>query len=343
MIIRSAEILRDLGAQIFAAQGVPLDKAELIAETLVEANLTGHDSHGVSYYVTYSDRIKKGFIDVEAEPKIVKETPSSALVDGRWAPGQVTAMKVIGLTVEKAKGHAVSAVGAFNCNHIGRVGYYTNWAARHGVAALAFVNVGHPSVSVHNGLGKVFGTNPISAAFPTGEAKPFLMDYATSIVAAGKLSVARANHKKIPTNWVRDKEGNITDDPFALREGGWLLSFGEHKGYCLQFIAELLGAVMTGSRTGLDPETEPYSPNGVFAIAIDPNAFVGLEVFKKRADSLLFGVKGTKPKPEKRILIPGEPEWETKGQRLSEGIQIPDETWNQIVSLVKELGIEIDE
>jgi len=124
----------------------------------VEANLTGHDSHGVTYYSAYSNRIKEGHIDVKADPKTVKETPSSALVDGGWAPGQITAMYAMELAVKKAKENDVSAVGAYNCNHIGRVGYYTNWAAERDIIAMMFVNVGNPSATVFNGTTRVFGT-----------------------------------------------------------------------------------------------------------------------------------------------------------------------------------------
>jgi LDH2 family malate/lactate/ureidoglycolate dehydrogenase len=343
MIFRQAETLKRLGTEIFAAQGLDRDKAEFLADTLVEASLTGHDSHGVSYFVTYSDRIRKGFIDVYAEPTVEKETSSTALVDGHWAPGQITAKFLIELAVEKAKRQSVSAVGAYNCSHIGRVGYYTEWATRSGVIAMMFVNVGHPSVSVYGGIGKVFGTNPFSASVPTGEDKPYLLDYATSMVAAGKLSIARAKHEKIPINWTRDKDGNLTDDPRAYREGGWLLPFGEHKGYCLQLLMELLGAVLTGSRTGLDPEKEPPSPNGVLAVAIDPEAFVGLEAFKQRADSVICHVKQTRPQPGGRVLVPGEPEWEAKERRLREGIPIPEDTWRQIVNLVEEIGLDFTE
>jgi len=343
MIIQPAERLRKLGADIFAAQGLSREKAELLSETLVEANITGHDSHGVSYFVTYSDRIKKGYIDVDAEPTVARETDSTALVDGHDAPGQITARYVIELAVRKAKEQKVSAVGAFNCNHIGRVGYYTNLAAQKGVVAMMFVNVGHPSVSVYGGLGRVLGTNPFSAAVPTGKARPYLLDYATSVVAAGKLSIARSKNEKIPMYWTKDKDGNATDDPMAYREGGWLLPFGEHKGYCLQLLMELLGAVLTGSRMGTDPEREPPSPNGVLAVAIDPEAFIGLDPFKERADALFSHVKKVRPEPGSRVLIPGEPEWETREQRLRDGIPIPEETWDNIIKLANELGINLKE
>jgi len=340
MKLFKADKLRQLGVEIFSAQGLAREKAEFLAGTLVEANLTGHDSHGVTYYAAYSNRIKNGHIDVNAEPEIVKETANSALIDGHYAPGQVTAKHLIEVAVEKAKENVVSAVGAFNCNHIGRIGYYTNWAAHQGVVAMLFVNVGGPSVSVYHGMGKAFGTNPFSAAVPTGEAKPFLVDYATSMVAAGKLGVARAKEEKIPFHWVRDKEGKPTDDPGATREGGWLLPFGEHKGYCLQLLTELLGAVLTGSRTGPDPDRVPPSTNGVFAIALDPEAFVGLEALKQGTDEIIDYVKGIEPEPGERVLVPGEPEWESKEQRLRDGIPIPDSTWEQITMLCGELGID---
>ena len=340
MIVLPADTLRELGAAIFTSLGVPRDKAEFVAETLVEASLTGHDSHGVSYFVRYSDRIRQGFINVNVEPMVVKESPSSALVDGRWAFGQVTAMRVMELAREKSKDHVISAVGAYNCNHIGRVGYYTSWAARQGVVAMMFVNVGHPTVAVHGGLGRVFGTNPFSTAAPTCNTNPFLLDYATSVVAEGKVRIAREKHEKIPRHWIRDKLGEVTDDPMAMLDDGWLLPFGEYKGYCLQMLMELMGAVMTGSRTGLDPKTEPPSPNGVFAIAVDPKGFVGPEAFKRRAEEVFRGVKATTPKTGDRILIPGEPEWETREQRLRDGIPIPEETWSQIAKLAEELGID---
>ncbi|MGD2200695.1 MAG: Ldh family oxidoreductase [Candidatus Bathyarchaeota archaeon] len=341
MTVIPADELTELGADIFEVQGVDRERAEFIAQTLVEANLTGHDSHGVFYYVTYSERIEEGHIVVDADPIIAKETPTTALIDGRWAPGQITARRLIELAVQKARDNMVGAVGAFNCNHIGRVGYYTNWASRQGVIAMMFVNVGTPAVSVYGGLGKIFGTNPISVAVPTDEASPFLLDYATSVVASGKLSVARAKHTKIPIHWARDRDGDLTDDPFAVKDGGWLLPFGLYKGYCLQLVSELLGAVLTGSRTGTDPDRTPPSPNGVFAVAVNPEAFVGLDPFKAGADKLLGEVKAVETEPARRVMTPGEPEWESRERRLTEGVSIPQETWEGIVALSAKLGVEV--
>ena len=343
MIVVPAERLLKLGKDIFKAQGLAHEKAEFLVETLVEASLTGHSSHGVRYFVIYSDRIKESHIKLDAEPIIVQETPATAYIDGRYAPGQITAKKLMEVAVAKAKENMVSAVGAYNCNHIGRIGYYTNWAAKQGVVALMFVNVGGPSVAVHGGMGKSFGTNPISVGIPTGDAKPFLTDYATSVGAAGKVAVARDKYAKIPLHWTKDKHGKPTDDPFAFKDGGWLLPFGEYKGYALQLVSELLGAVLTGSRVGMDPDQIPPSTNGVFMIAVDPGAFVGLDTFREGVDDVIRRVKEIEPEPGKRVMIPGEPEWESKESRLAEGIPIPKETWDGIVKLVEELGLKIED
>ena len=341
MVVIPAEELRELGVEIFKAQGASEERSRFLVETLVEANLTGHDSHGVHYYVMYSKRIEEGYINVDEEPVVVNESPSSAFIDGRWTFGQVTAMKVAETAVMKAQEHMVAAVGAYNCNHIGRIGYYTEWAAKHDIIASFYVNVGHPAVSVHNGLGKAFGTNPFSVSVPTCSDTPFLVDYATSVVAAGKVSVARARKSKIPRHWVRDRYGRVTDDPNATLEGGWLLPFGDYKGQGLQMICELLGAVLTVSRTGLSGVTTPPSPNGVFMVAVNPEAFVGLDEFKARTAELLERVKGLPAVAGERVMVPGEPEKESKERRLSEGVPVPDSTWDAIRDLCGRLGVEV--
>jgi LDH2 family malate/lactate/ureidoglycolate dehydrogenase len=341
MVVIPVDELKELGVKIFMAQGASEERARLLVGTLVEGNLTGHDSHGVHYYVGYSGRINEGYIKVNEEPVIVKESPSSALIDGRWTFGQVTAMKVAETAVKKAKEHMVAGVGAYNCNHIGRIGYYTDWAAKHDIITTFYVNVGNPSASAYHGMGKAFGTNPYSVSVPTGSETPFLVDYATSVVAAGKVAVARAKNVKIPTHWARDKYGRVTDDPFALSDGGWLLPFGEYKGYGLQMASELLGAVLTGSRTGLSGIRLPPSPNGIFMLAVNPEGFVGLDEFKRSTAELLEKVKSLPAVSGERVLVPGEPEKESKERRLKEGITVPESTWGEIKTLCGRLGVEV--
>ena len=342
MIRVPADKITELGIEIFTKQGTSLERATFLVETLVEGNLAGHDSHGVYYYTRYSERIKQGYIKPMAEPEIVKETPGTAFIDGKWTFGQITAKKLVETAVDKAKENMVSAVGAFNCNHIGRIGYYTDWAAKQGIISTFYVNVGNPIVSLHNGLGKTFGTNPYSASVPTGGDIPFLVDYATSVVAAGKLSVASAKKAKIPKHWTRDQYGRVNDDPNILRDGGWLLPFGEYKGYGLQMVCELLGAVLTGSRVGPSGVELPPSPNGIFMMAVNPEAFIGLDEFTKNTDALLKQVKNWPALGGERVYVPGEPEKETKEKRLREGIDLPETTWGEIMALCEELGIDAD-
>jgi LDH2 family malate/lactate/ureidoglycolate dehydrogenase len=342
MIKVQADKIKEIGIEIFKKQGVSLEHASYLVETIVEANLTGHDSHGVCYYVRYSDRIKEGSLNVEAEPVIVKETSGTALIDGNWTFGQITAKRLVEIAVKKAKENMVSAVGAYNCNHIGRIGYYTDWAAKQGIISTFYVNVGNPSVSIFNGFGKTFGTNPYSVSVPTSGDTPFLVDYATSVVSAGKLSFARAKGTKIPKHWARDKNGRESDDPNVLKEEGWLLPFGEYKGYGLQMVCELLGAVLTGSRIGLSGLSNPPSPNGIFMLAVNPDAFVGLDEFTKNTDKLLEQVKNWPALDEEQVMTPGMPEQESKKLRLKAGFKVPMTTWNEIMELCEELGIDAD-
>jgi LDH2 family malate/lactate/ureidoglycolate dehydrogenase len=166
------------------------------------------------------------------------------------------------------------------------------------------------------------------------------MDYATSFAAAGKISVARAKHAKIPKHWVRDKNGEPTDDPNAFYDGGYLLGFGEHKGYGIQMTSELLGAALTGSRASMDDSKNPPSPNGVFCIAINPEAFVGLKAFKEKSSEIIKFVKSRKPEKGETVLIPGDPERISKRQRLQEGVPLPEDTWEQIRKISVELDLD---
>ena len=340
MITTEAQGLRELGTQIFVALGATNSKAEFVAETLVEANLCGHDSHGVYYFSVYGERIRQGHIHPKENPRIVKETSASAYIDGRWGFGQVAAMKMMETAVEKAKTNMVAAVGGFNINHIGRLGYYTTWATEQDMVGMMFVNVGNACVSAFHSIGRTFGTNPASISTPTATGENFLMDYATSFAASGKLSVARAKHVKVPSHWIRDRNGNPTDDPNAYYDGGYLVGFGEHKGYGIQMVSELLGAALTGSRTSMDEIQKPPSTNGVFCIAINPKAFVGLDAFKGKSSDIIKIVKSRKPEKGETVLIPGDPERISKKQRQREGILIPEDSWEQISKISVELGLD---
>jgi len=345
--------LRKLGVSIFKHLGAPRDYSELVVDMLVEASLVGHGSHGIRYIPIYAERIKKGIIDIKSRPEVIRETPSTAHIDGHWAFGQATAKKTFEVAIEKAKRSSVSAVAAFHCNHIGRLGAYTMMAAKNDMIGILTANVAHPIVQPFGGASRVFGTNPISVAVPAGEMKPFLLDFATSAVAEGKIGLSAMTGAKIPLGWIVDKEGHETDNPLdfstptgAVGEDGRLLSFGSrdsHKGYCLSILMEILGGLLTGAGSFVDGENVHSYENGILAIVLDIEAFTPLDTFKKRIDSLFRKVHTEPVDPQfehGEVQIPGEFEWRNREKHLREGIEISDPLWEQIVNLAQELGID---
>jgi uncharacterized oxidoreductase len=348
----SATELRKLGVNILKGLGAPTDYAELVVDTLIEANLVGHDSHGIQYITRYAERIKRGVIDPRAKPEVTKETASTAIVDGHWTFGQVTAKRTMELAIEKARKASISAVGAVHCNHIGRLGGYTMIAAEKGMIGMLMANVVHPVVQAYGGASRVFGTNPISVAVPAGEMKPFLLDFATSAAAEGKVGLAALRREKIPLGWVVDNEGHDTDDPLdfslpngAVGETGRLLSFGGRdgqKGYCLSVLMEILGGLLPGAGSIIDEDMHLYE-NGLLAIVLNVQRFTPMHLFKKRMDALFVKVHTAPadPKMYSTVQMPGDFEWRNREERLRDGFDLPETVWMQIRSLAEELQIEL--
>jgi LDH2 family malate/lactate/ureidoglycolate dehydrogenase len=346
--------IRKLGLSIFERLGAPTGYSELVVDTLIEANLVGHDSHGIRYIPIYAERIKKGIINPKSKPEVTKETPSTALIDGNWTFGQATAMKTVEVAIEKAKRTSISAVGAFHCNHIGRLGAYTMMAAENDMIGILTVNVVHPIVQPFGGASRVFGTNPISIATPAGEMKPFLLDFATSAVAEGKVGFAAVSGEKVPLGWIVDKYGQDTDNPLdfstpngSVGEDGRLLSFGArdgHKGYCLSFLMEILGGILTGAGSIAEGEPAHLYENGLLAIVLDIRKFTPVKVFKKRIDSLIRRIHQEPVETGfqySEVQVPGQFEWRNREKHLTDGIDVPKPVWEQIVNLAHELRIEI--
>jgi uncharacterized oxidoreductase len=348
----SAAELRPLGVSILKRLGAPTDYAELVVDTLIEANLVGHDSHGIQYIARYAERIKRGVIDPRAMPEVTKETASTAIVDGHWTFGQVTAKRTLELAIQKAKKTSISAVGAIHCNHIGRLGAYTMMAADEGMIGMLMANVVHPVVQPYGGSSSIFGTNPISVAAPAGEMKPFLLDFATSAVAEGKVGLAALRREKVPLGWIVDNGGRDTDNPldFSLPDGsvgenGRLLSFGGRdgqKGYCLSVMMEMLGGLLPGAGSVIDRDIHLYE-NGLLAIVLDVQRFTPVELFKNRMDELGNKVH-TAPADSgiyDTVQMPGDYEWGNREKRLREGFDLPETAWMQIRTLARELQIDL--
>jgi uncharacterized oxidoreductase len=336
-----------LGGRIFEALKVPREEAAWVAELLVRANLAGHDSHGVIRIPQYAQAIKSALVRPGIPPDIVKESPSTALIDGHWGLGQVVARRAMELAIHKAREAKISSVCAYNLYHVGRLADYTRMAAEQDFAAIMTVNGGgaSPIVAPFGGAAGRLATNPIAIAFPTGGPVPFLLDMATSVVAEGKVRVKRNRGERTPEGWLLDNRGHPTTDPNALYQEprGAILPLGGnagHKGFGLAMVVEILGGIL--ARAGYARQGVNRFSNGTFIVVIEISAFVEPSQFRAEIDDLLTYVKSAPKAPGvEAIFHPGEPEALEHERRERDGIPLEDETWQQITALAQELGIAI--
>ncbi|MGH2461987.1 MAG: Ldh family oxidoreductase [Chloroflexota bacterium] len=344
MIVQSAKALTEISQRIFVAVGCPDEISRRVTAALVDANLCGHDSHGVIRIPTYVEAVREGHVVADAHPAVIRQTPVTALVDGRWSFGQVSAAYGANLAIEKAKASGVSMVGIVRCNHIGRLGEYATMAADAGVALIVTAGgFGGRGVSAvpFGGSRPLFGTNPISVGIPAGVQPDVLVDFATTAVAAGKIEVARAKKAPLPPGAIVDRDGRPTTDPEDYYKGGALLPFGGHKGYALSVMVEFLGRVMTGADAYAEGSRggPVYGHSGTLMLAMDPTIFVDAGQYADAADATLERLKAVPPAPgSSGVLIPGEPESRSRAERLVNGIPLAEDTWERIQSTARSLG-----
>ncbi len=342
-----ADQLRAFGSQIFIALGVPSEDAELVSKLLVEANLTGFDSHGVIRIPIYARGIRVGAVKPGAEIRIIRETRSTAAIDGGWNLGQVVARYAMNVCIEKAKKSVVGLVTAKNSQHAGRLNTYAEMALAQDMIGIASVN-SSSFVAPYGGKSKQLGTNPLCFAVPSGEMPPMVLDMATSVWARGKIMVHLARGEPLPEGIFMDPDGNPTTDPGWYTKGGALRTLGGdiagYKGLGLSLLVEMLTGALTegGVSNSEEYRSRPfYGGNGIFMMAIDVGQVTDLDAFKRRVDGLLSSVKDSPPAPGySRVLIPGEPERLKREKRLREGIFVEDKTWGDLLALAEELGVE---
>lgn len=340
MVVLQAEQWQRIGHDLFVAAGATESNATRVTESLVDSSLVGHDSHGVIRILQYLQAIEAGHLDPAAEPKIVKETASTTFVDGKWSFGQVSAEICMKRAIEQAKRQGIAMAGLVNAYHIGRLGEYSEMAQKAGMVGMVlaggFGGVGGSNgtgVAPFGGAGAAFGTNPISFGLPAGEEPGAMVDFATSAVAGGKISLARAKGTQLPPNSILDKDGNPTTNPEDFYNGGMLVTFGGHKGYGLAVVAELLGQALTGGEQCTDEKLGGgvYTKSGSLFLAIDSGIFRPAKDYATTADATLRHIKAVPPAPGfSEVLLPGEPELRTRAQRKAEGISLPDNSWRTL-------------
>lgn len=339
---QAPELLK-ITSKLLQGIGASAEEAHIVGDHLVNAHLAGHDSHGIIRIPQYHLHAKEGRLKLNQTVEVERQTSTTALINGNNTWGQVVATKATELAIEKAKAHSMAAVGVRNCYHVGRVGVYPLLAASQGFICKVWCN-GHGVVRVApwGGTEPRFGTNPIAIAIPTG-GDPVLVDITTSVVAEGKVRVAKNKGIQVPEGWLLDKNGQPTTNPADLYEGGSLLPVGGsvgHKGYGLALTVDLLGGALTGDGCGAMPGV-PVG-NGLLIEVLDPTAFLPKSEYEHNVQAFLEYVRSSKPKAGvEEILLPGEPELRIQRQRAEQGISIDDNTWSQIEAVASEVGVVI--
>ncbi len=347
-----AEMLTDFVRDIFVAAGCSQDESARIGRCLVGANLAGHDSHGVTRVPRYVSWKAEGAIHADRKVKRVVDTPVLAILDGQFGFGQSTAPQAVEIGLEKCKAMGLAAIGLRNSGHVGRVGEWGEMAAAAGIVSIHFVNVvGSALVAPFGAVDKRFSTAPYCIGIPLPGRDPIILDFATSLVAEGKVLVASQGGKKIPDDALIDLEGKMSGDPHVLygpydektprnyRHGkGAIRAFGEHKGSGLAFMCETLGGALTGNGASL--EDRPWS-QGMFSIYIDPKVVDPEEFFPGEMQRFIKYIKDSKRvNADEPILIPGEPELAKRADRRANGISLPQETWDALVATAREAGVD---
>jgi hydroxycarboxylate dehydrogenase B len=337
----SASHLYSLTRRLLVAAGTPRLIAAEVAGILVNANLAGHDSHGALRLPSYLRSIEKGGMDPVAEPEVVKETAATLRVDGKNGFGHYTARRAMQWAIERAQRCDICAVSLVRTGHVGRLGEYGEQAARAGCIGIVSVGGGSRDggqVAPFGGARGALGTNPIAVGAPTGGGPPFLMDFATSTIAAGKVQVAQSQGADLPAGCLLDRHGQPSVNPTDLSDGGFLLPFGGHKGYALSLFTCLL-SMLPGSF-----DRERGSLWGGFMLALNVSSFTPLAEYQQDLRQFLDGIRATPPAPGfAEVLVPGDLEARTRAERLARGIQVPVSVRDQLQEWAEKLQVSMSE
>jgi hydroxycarboxylate dehydrogenase B len=353
MLIQAAA-LQSLVADTFTAAGCSAVEGARIARYLVSANLTGHDSHGVIRVPRYVQALKDGNVVADQTIAVLSETDSLAVVDGRFGFGQTVTPQAVELGIAKTRKNGVAVVALRNSGHLGRAGDWAAMAADAGLISIHFVNVaGSLLVAPFGGVDRRISTAPFAIAVPVPGEPHLILDFATSLVAEGKVLVASQGGKKVPEDALITPEGKLTSDPAVLygplagnqrrdpRQGpGAIRTFGEHKGSGLAFFCEILAGALTGGGTA-GPAPRKSVTNGMLSVYMAPDFFQSSDRFAEEVRSYVAFYKSSRAAtPNDAVLVPGEPESRSRAKRLAEGIPLTEDTWAAISQTALAAGVE---
>ena len=345
--------LTDFCAEIFARVGCQSEEASRVSASLVDSNLTGHDSHGVIRVPRYVDWVRTGDLVPNQSLERLVDTPVIGVVDGRFGFGQTMAPMAVDVGLEKAKATGLSAISLRNSGHVGRVGEWAERAAAAGFISIHFVNAaGSILVAPFGGLERRLSTAPFCVGVPREGAPPVVLDFATSLVAEGKVNVASHGGKPLPPDALVGPDGKLSGDPALIygplasegtrdhtRGAGAIRAFGEHKGSGLALLCELLGGSLTGN--GATEPDRKFS-NGMFSLYLDPKRIDPAHVFDADMTRYLDWFSQGKTIPGQAIFTPGEPERVSRAKRTQSGVPLSDEAWALITATARSVGVNRD-
>lgn len=346
----AAEQLKDRVARLFVGAGVSEAVATQVADNLVMANLSGHDSHGVGMAPRYVDAILEGNLSPEAGVRIHTDSGMLLGLDGQHGFGQVVGVQAMALAFERVQQHGACIMSLANAHHLGRIGHFAEMAVARGWVALHFVSVwARPIVAPWGGSDGRFGTNPCCIGIPLGAnvAEPFVLDFATSRVAQGKMRVAHNEGRQVAPGTLIDEHGRPTQDPGVVvvpQSGGRmgaLLPFGEYKGYGLALACELLGGALSGGGTWhQEADGRRAVLNSMLTVLIDPQRLGTQAAFAQEAMAFVDWVRQSAPaEGSLGVQLPGEPERRARTQRGAEGIVVDQATWAELQQSGDKLGL----
>jgi len=354
----SVDVLYEFMTAVFTRTGLSESDAITCADVLIKSDLRGIESHGVGRLRMYYERLKAGLIETQSSLTVVRESPTTAVIDGNHSMGMLVATRSMQMAIDKAKQFGMGAVAVRNSTHFGIDGYYPLMAVEQNMIGMSFTNA-RPCVSPTHGTQPTLGTNPISFGAPTDEECPFLYDGATSITQRGKIEVLARAEKPVPAGWVVDSHNEamtdadeilqqiLKDEAALLPLGGSSELLGGHKGYCLSTIVEILSSALQSGAflfqlSGLDPEGNPSRFRvGHFFMAMNIENFLPVDEFKKNIGDLLRTLRSTRKAPgQPRIYTAGEKEFEMEKTIKQEGVPVNRNLRKDILYLQHELGLD---
>ena len=335
--------LRAAMVELVRGFGSDAEEVDLVVDNLLEANLRGHDSHGIGMLPRYADAYLEGGLRPGARPLVKLDHGSMLALDGQAGFGQVVGRDAMRLAVARAKEHGSCIMALANAHHLGRIGAWAEMAVAEGLVSVHFVNViSRPIVAPWAGGDGRFGTNPFAVGIPIPGGEPVVLDMATSVVAQGKVRVAYNKGEALPAGQLLDDRGHPTQDPRygVIEPLGALRTFGEHKGFGLALVCELLGGALAGALAVQGPAgAERRVLNGMLSIVFEPGRLADGATFGSQMQAFLDWVKDSPPQPGfDRVRVAGEPERESRARRIEDGIPVDITTWQELLDAAGKLG-----